>query len=302
MTSSSLENVYNFDDLEPLALRDDPVEYRRFYDQSAGFTAQNSPVQNHFHFRVSDINSLWLLHRGYLLVEFEVTAGVANERATLANGLGHLFERCILRLGDTIIEDKPRHFHREFEVDAMSWSKQYAETVGSMMLYHPRDAAGPDYSLANHSRALFQDPGQTTQTTSPDPFDVSTTPQGKNRILTDQSPTYAMIPLYHLFNFPKVYQKFIRGYDVELELYTTSDKIRLIRSLKTATNTASGTTDSTLTWSGPGISLYLPRIVPPAGVMAKINNMLSGDGIKPLVEFEKSNVYRETIPIARSDG
>ena len=311
MTSTTLSDVYDLTDLQPLALRDDPVEYRRFYDQSSGFTAQNAPVQNHFNFRVSDINSLWLLHRAYLLVEFSlVNGGGANERGTFANGLGNLFERAILRLGDTIVEDKPRHAFREYEIDAMSWNKQYADTVGSLMLYHTRDVSNAEYHGLNLARSAYVQAGGAVgtigdYTITPDAFDVGNSPEAKNRTLTRNNPTFAMIPLYHIFNFPKVYQKILRGYDLEIELFTTSDKVRIIRSGVQSDGTAASTAgadDVNLNWSGSGISLYIPRIVPPAGTMAKINNMLSGAGVAPKVEYERSHVYREAIPTGRADG
>ena len=301
----SLDNVYDFSDLAPLDTKNDPVEYRKFYDQASGFTANNAPVQNHFTFRISDINSLWLLHRAYLQVQFDVDNGGSNERATFANGLGHLFERVILRLGDTIIEDKPRHAFRDYEVDSMTWSKQYAETVGSMMLYHPEDLGSSKWAGINKSRAVHYVPGGTTATITPDAFDVAMTPESYNRTLTDQNPSYAMIPLYHLFNFPKVYQKVIRGMDVEIELYTTGDNVRLIRSAVQSNGLAAGTSpgaaDVALKWSGAGITLHIPRIKPNAREEGMFNAQLA-KGFNVPVEFEKSIVYRENIPTGRADG
>ena len=299
-----MEDVYNFNNLPKLDVKDDPVEYRRFYDQSSGFTAQNTPVQNHFTFRISDINSYWLLHRAYLLVQFELDApaGGPNERATLANGIGNIFERVKLRLGDTLIEDKPRHFYRDYEIDAMTWHKQYAETLGSVQMYHNRSVSDSAFRSLNLSRAVYEVPGGGSNTIEPNNFDVPGTPESRNLSLTRQNPTYCMIPLFHIFNFTKVYQKVIRGLDVECEFYISSDNVKLIRSLKQSDNVdAVAGQNYVFKWAGSGLSLYIPRIKPTPQMEGQLNSMLI-KGVSPMVEFEKSIVYREAIPIGRQDG
>lgn len=328
-----MDEIYNLEDTKKLETKSDPIEYRKFYDQSSGFTARTPPtvadIQSHFNFRVSDINSYWLLHRAYLLLNFKLAKGTgANERATIANGIGNFFDRCILRFGDTVIEDKPRHFYREFEVDALTWNKQYTDTVGSMMLYHSPN----EHSLIaiDKSRASYLKPGSafqtingtagtyadtdalaaalatfnSTHTLQPDVFDDLDTPESKNRVFTDGDSVYCMVPLVHLFNFPKVYEKVIRGLDIELEFYLSNDSTRLIRSSVQSDGAAADTAvakNYALNWLGAGMTLYLPRVIPTPRVQADLNRMLT-KGVSLPIEFEKSIVYRESIPPARQEG
>lgn len=306
-----MDSIYDITSNTTLDTKADPVEYRKFFDQTSGSSTANDLTKAHWNFRVSDINSYWLLHRAYLMVEFDIAplAGAPNERVTLANGIGNIIDRCVLRLGDTVVEDKPRHFYREHELDTMTWSKQYVDTVGSLMMYHPNSLQNADWTVANRGRSAYVKPGGGVATIGdytldPEAFDVPESPEGHNRLLTQGRSTYAMIPLYHLFNMPKVYQRVIRGLDIELEIYTTNDNIRVIRSATQDDGTASvagSATNGTFHWKNAGLTLYLPRVVPPAQEQARLNRMLA-EGVAPKIEFEKSIVHRESIASGNKSG
>lgn len=309
-----MDSIYNLQDLPTLETKTDPIEYRKFYDQTSGFSATSAggPVKTHFSFRISDINSFWLLSRAYLLFEFNLTnVGHGTERQTVEY-LGKHFDRVLLRLGDTLVEDKTKYVYRDSEVDALSWGKQYAETVGSMALYKPESFDTSDKRATNLSKALYYKvatAGSADFATllerledSPDAFDVPGTFENHNHTATRGSKTFAMLPLVHLFNFLKVYDKVMRGLDIEIELYMAPDSVRIIRSNKLSTGAASVAGDNAVfNWSGPGITLMVPRVVPTPKIQAMLNMQLA-KGLNVTVPFEKSHVYRLTIPDGAQTG
>ena len=111
------------------------------------------------------------------------------------------------------------------------------------------------------------------------------------------------IPLYHLFNVFGVYDKVIKGCPLEIELFCTNDKVRILRTgTDTDGNPNTGAPkDSVLKWVNAGISLLLPRIVPSPMTEALLNRQLIA-GLSIPIKFEKSYVYRESVTTATGPG
>lgn len=314
-----MEAIYNLQDLPKLETKADPYEYRRFFDRNSGVVAQTptegtTTQKNHFIFRISDINSFWLLSKAYLQLHFKIDA-IDNadkpERVT-AEYAGKWLSRAILRLGDTVIEDQTQYVYRTQEIEALGWSKQYADTVGSMMLYKSENMDDASEHVVNGSRQVYlrtaivnADTGAELKDkliVNADPFDVPGTLPNHNRTMTRSTNNYAMLPLVHIFQMLKVYDKVVRGLDIEIELFFADDNIKLIRSaFKTSGDDGKPETDNThaLYWQSYGVQLVVPRVVPPARIQAELNMQLA-KGLNINCEFEKVNCYRTLIPTGQN--
>ena len=280
------------------------MEYIRFYDTNSQGTA--SVGQENFRFRINDIHSLWLLQKGYLLFEFTVKsvdaggADVADEPVAVEY-LGKHIRRAILNLGTTQIEGKEQYVYRDAEVETMTWSKQYAETVGSLAFYHPDDllTSSAGHKI-NKTRAVYSSKtaiALADLTLEPDPFFVPGTHENMVYAHTNTGGTsYGMLPLVHVFNFVKAYDRIIRGIDIEIMIDLAPLAVRCILGGKKTDGSATTGASVKYTHVGAGVSLYLPRMLPPASIMADLN-MKYARGLKATVPWEKSQVYQHALPV-----
>ena len=298
-------------DLSPpkSVLHDSEVEslsYSKFYDTSSGATP--SAGQSKFLFRINDINTLWLLSRAYVHVSWTMTLA-ADERATVTNDIRSFFNRVILRLNDTVVEDHSNYFYRECYPDRLRWSKQYADTVGSAMWYRPEELSAYGHQIFTHRIMGATAAGIAkigtggglvgTDIANVDEFNDSRCTNGYHYHLTPNgTECHGFIPLYHLVNFAKVWQKVIRGFAIELELHTTGDAIRLVQSTVKADGTPTGK-PATSDWVGRGIELWCPRVTAHPEIAAKLNNQLSA-GVNVPVMFPKTYVTRQALLSANS--
>ena len=298
-------------DLSPpkSVLHDSEVEsfnYHKFYDPNSG----NPAGQTKFVFRINDINSLWLLSRSYIHMSWIVTIP-AGERGTVTNDIRNFFNRVILRLNDTVIEDKSNYFYRECYPDRLRWSKQYAEQMGDLMWYKPEDASNYGFSYFEHSVPGISAAGAAkilagaggnmldTDFANLDQFNDTKCAAGYHAQVTQTGEqNHALVPLLHLVNFPKVWQKVIRGFDIELELHCTPDPIRLFQSGLKVDGTVS-TAAISADWAGRGITLWCPRVTGHPEIAAKLNNQLAS-GVNIPVMYPKTHVNRQTL--ANADG
>ncbi len=312
----------------------DAVNHITFYDTTNGFTAAGQvgsppPVgnaQDHFTFRCNDVNSWWRPALGFIRVQCAVynqeTNGTAPGNHTyhaLEDDIRTIFNRIILRLNGEVVEDKPHHVFREWYYDRSTWSKQYAETVGSAMFVDP---AGDEFNAYKSTGVgSVKAPGNyepillaptniaLADMKKSDEWNTRLHPLGRRYNYCAQygqgtGSAQSMefyIPLYHLFNCFKVYDKVIKGCPIEIELYTVKDEIRIHRRATQVNGVTASALKSVLKWNEAGLSLILPRVIPSPSTEAMLNRQLIA-GLSVPIKFEKSYVYRDSIDTGKTNG
>ena len=303
----------------------DAINYIELFDTNNGFTAKNVPtVQRHFTFRLNDINSWYRFAHSFIKVKCTAKSVLDTTQSHIHSDIRSIFNRVILRMNSEVVEDKSNYFFREAEWSRSCYSLDYLNTVASNMgiddyrFFGDQIRQSPEYVTGAGAGAgnlypeglgaLVVAQSQALVGTGTDPVTKETFRQldtWNNRLGSNGRLSSAdcgkgreyYVPLYELFNLPKVWDRCIKGAPLELELFIAPDSVccRSPNNNMDGTAIANTATDgAVLNWVGSGITWLVPRIVPSPLAEARLNSILL-EGRSIPINFEKSYVYRYAV-------
>ena len=317
--SESVNPIFDLSYQEQKDTSIDSVNYIKLFDTNNGFSAVNNPPQNHFTFRLNDINSYYRYAHSFFHFECQAFQSNGNDMGVISSDIRSALSRVVFRINSEVVEDKPAYFYREAEWDRDTWSLQYRSLIGSDMNIDDINQVGTDLITNAGDFSSIGNPdvdGQFALCLAASTVDGTGTGdttnvekgmlRRANFINTTQNATGRLwarskgqmincfVPFYHLFNVAKVWDRVIKGCPLEVEFFITPNEICTLQSplKKDGVTAADGTT--TLRWVGPGITWNIPRIIPSPMVEARLNAQLLA-GLSIPIKFEKSYMYRYNI-------
>lgn len=287
----------------------DSAEYVKLYQQG-GFNPTNSPVaQTDWHFRMSDLNSWYLMAQSFFEFNFTITDQTEEPAETTINlvypsDMRCLFKNVQLDLNSVAIESNNQNAFMFYNIDRAFMSRQYIETAGSMGGQFLTDVKWDNPALlgSNASRAfgINNAAGDDAGAYNGDLARLQT--YAKKRVLcniplgadpTQSTQCTLRVAMPDIFNFYRYWTRVQKGLDTQVRFTTVGDGAFLTDRRRHTTGEGGAPRpagDYRMDWAGAGITWWCRSLKPSPRVEAGLNAMLQ-KGAEIFCPFETAKVY-----------
>ena len=291
----------------------DNAEYIKLYQQ-AGFNPTNTPVaQQDWHFRMSDLNSYYLMSQSFFEFSFSITdlnpaSDPLSQDLIYPSDMRCIFKNVQLDLNSVAVEANNQNAFMFYNVDRAFMSRQYIETAGSLggMFLHDIRYDKPFFtsSYASLDVALSDDVAG-----APTPYNglaARLQTYTKKRTLLAITPgqikskkCVLCCDMPSIFQFYRYWTRCHKGIDVQCRFTTVGDTPFITN--RTSATRFDGTPpvpirenvapqQYRMDWEGSGIVWWVRSLKPSPRVEASLNAMLQR-GQEIFTPFEQAKVY-----------
>ena len=287
----------------------DNSEYIKLYQQG-GFIPSNSPAQQEWTFRMSDLNSYYLMSQSFFQFDFSLTDNATEQNSQtrsliFPSDIRCLFKNVQLDLNSVAIESNNQNYWIYANIDRAFMSRQYIETAGSLggMFLTDTRYDNPAYlgPYANMNVALDNDregaPADAVALKAQIGYDgdlARLQTYAKKRALLsikdgDRKSTRCTlrVDMPSIFQFYRYWTRCHKGIDVQCRFSTIGDAGFITDRVR---NNARLATDYKMDWEGSGIVWWVKSMKPSPRVEASLNSMLQR-GQEIFTPFETAKVY-----------
>jgi len=276
-----IPNEYKIDEMPFSMASAHEYEMNEFRSDDATITnAQNIRIQ------VKDLSTFTNLSNAYLEVKFRVVDSSGNahtglEQITLVNGVQSLFQRCVLRIQNQIVETLDEQHISSMVKGLLHYSEDFARSSGTNEFFY-KDTGNLDATATSkysHSNANAVADGQAVGVLTINPnADYNSGWVSRFAKTKNSAVNTAIIPMATLFGFCSV-DRVISGNLIAVELTRSAVEHHLH-----ATSGVSGKV------ALDKISLWCPRILPSPSIDLALKSAMGG-GVRSTYKFPIYNSY-----------
>ena len=294
----------------------DNSEYIKLYQQG-GFTPSDSPAQQDWTFRMSDLNSYYLMAQSFFQFDFSLNDGgvgdVTTKNLIYPSDMRCLFKSVQLDLNSVAVEANNQNYWMFANVDRAFQSRQWVETAGSLGGQFLTDTRfdNPAYlgPYANQDFALTNDvlgaPADATALKAQIGYDgdyARLQTYAKKRALLSfkaasntSSRCNLRVDMPSIFQFYRYWTRVHKGIDVQCRFTTVGDGgfITNRRRVDVGGTGARAAGDYSMKWEGSGLTWWCKTLKPSPRVEIKLNSMLQR-GQEIMCPFESVKCYNFT--------
>ena len=298
----------------------DNSEYIKLYQQG-GFQPSSSPAQQEWTFRMSDLNSYYLMSQSFFQFDFTLSDKATTRDQNTRNlifpsDMRCLFKNVQLDLNSVAIESNNQNYWMYANIDRAFMSRQYIETAGSLggmfltdTRYDNPAYLGPyanmDYALDNDRVGVPADVVTLNEKVKYDGDYARLQTYAKKRALLsikdtgstavppfDKSSRCTLrVDMPSIFQFYRYWTRCHKGIDVQCRFSTVGDAGFITDRTRNGKRTPTTTDENyQMDWAGSGIVWWVKSMKPSPRVEANLNAMLQR-GQEIFTPFETAKVY-----------